>query len=228
MVRCLNMTDSDRPALAVFDLDGTLTWHDTLLCFLAGYVRRNPAKLAQFWRLPGALFCYVFGGFDRGRLKSQVIRIVMGGDAKSAVDAWADAFVGSLQARQVFRQAELADLAPHSRTSDRLLLLSPPPDIYVPRIGQLLGFELTVCTEIEWRGDTLDGALRSPNRRGEEKLRCLQWLRSRYPGQCVYAYGNSASDLAHLKAAERPMLVNAGSAARRLAARLRIPVGEWL
>ena len=222
------MTDSAPPALAVFDLDGTLTWHDTLVDFLAGYVRRHPAKALKLWRLPGVLLAYVFGGFDRGRLKSQVIKIVMGGEPKNSIDSWADAFVESLHADRAFRGAALAVLDSHRRSGDRLVLMSASPDLYVPRIGRLLGFEFTVCTEVEWRAEILDGALKSPNLRGEEKLQCLQWLRQQYPGHSVYAYGNSASDLAHLKAAERPMLVNGNLAARRQAARPGIPVGEWL
>jgi phosphatidylglycerophosphatase C len=227
-----NMTDAAPPAVAVFDLDGTLTWHDTLMSFLAGYVGRNPGKLLHLWRLPGALFSFVFGGFDRGLLKSRVIKIVMEGDPKSEIDAWADAFVQSMQSRGLLRQAGLAILESHRRSGDRLVLMSASPDLYVPRIGRLLGFELTLCTEVAWRAATpeerLDGALLSPNLRGEEKLRCLQWLRTQYPGYTIFAYGNSTSDLAHLHEAERPMLVNGSSLAQRKAARLRIPVGRWL
>ncbi len=226
------MTDSDQPALAVFDLDGTLTWHDTLLSFLAGYVGRTPAKLWRLWRLPGALLSYLLGGFDRGLLKSRVIKMVMEGDPRSAIGAWADVFVQSMQARGLFRQAALTILESHRRAGDRLILMSASPDLYVPRIGRLLGFELTLCTEIAWRAatpeDRLDGALESPNLRGEEKLHCLQWLRTQYPGSPIFAYGNSASDLAHLKTVERPMLVNGTRRARHEAGRLRIPIGAWL
>jgi phosphatidylglycerophosphatase C len=152
----------------------------------------------------------------------------MGGDSRSAIDAWADTFVQSLNPKHVFRQAALTILEAHRRSGDRLVLLSASPDLYVPRIGQLLGFDLTICTEVEWRGEHLDGALKTPNRRGAEKLRCLQWLRSQCPGYSIYAYGNSASDLVHLGSVEWPMLVNGNFLARRQGARLRVPVGGWL
>ena len=38
--------------LAVFDLDGTITRHDTLVPYLMGYGRRHPAGLWRLWRLP--------------------------------------------------------------------------------------------------------------------------------------------------------------------------------
>jgi phosphoserine phosphatase len=73
----------------------------------------------------------------------------------------------------------------------------------------------------------LDGALRTLNRRDEEKSRCLAWLRTQYPGLPVVAYGNSASDLPHMRLADRALLVNAGAAARRAAAAAGIPVADW-
>ena len=214
-------------AVALFDLDGTLTFHDTLMSFLAGYLARRPARLARLWRLLPALFEYAMRGRDRGRLKSRVIRAVMGGEARSAIDDWARAFAAALGPRRKFRPAALAALAAHRAAGDHLVLLSASPDLYVPYIGRELGFERTVCTEVLWRGDRLDGALRSANRRGEEKVRCLEALRQQYPSALVIAYGNSASDLAHLERADRAVLVNAHAGARRLAARAGIPTADW-
>jgi phosphatidylglycerophosphatase C len=99
--------------------------------------------------------------------------------------------------------------------------------LYVPLIGRLLGFEQTLCTELEWRGDRLDGGLKTPNRRGEEKLRCLTWLREQYRGVPIIAYANSASDLDHLREADRALLVNGDSAARLLAAKSNVAVSYW-
>lgn len=213
--------------LTVFDLDGTLTWHDTLLPFLAGYVARHPLKLLRCWRLPAALLSYVLGARDRGLLKSQVITMVMGGDTRQTIDDWAREFVASMHSRRLFRPAALAALAAHRRSGDFLILLSASPDLYVPRIGTLLGFDLTVCTEIRWLGDRLEGALGSLNRHGEEKRRVLDELRARYPGLSIAAYGNSASDLPHLCVATHPLLVNGNSAARREAASKGVPVADW-
>jgi phosphatidylglycerophosphatase C len=213
--------------LTVFDLDGTLTWHDTLLPFLAGYVARHPRKLLRLWRLPGALLSYAVRARDRGLLKSRVITMVMGGDPRTQVDGWAAEFVASMQRRGFFRPAALEALAAHRRSGDFLVLLSASPDLYVPRIGALLGFDLTVCTEMAWSGDLLDGTLRSQNRHGDEKCRVLDDLRARHPGLPVAAYGNSASDLPHLCTANRPLLVNGNAAARRAAAIQGVPVDDW-
>jgi phosphatidylglycerophosphatase C len=217
----------ETPHVALFDLDGTLTWRDTLVPFLAGYALRHPARLVRIWRLAPALAEYAARGRDRGRLKSRMIRAVMGGDCRTEIDLWAEYFVRTLESRHVFRPAALAALEAHRAAGDHLVLLSASPDLYVPLIGRMLGFERTLCTELRWRGDRLDGALRTPNRRGEEKLRCLEALRPLYPGAAIVAYGNSGSDLAHLRRADRAILVNGNSAARRGAANAGIPVAHW-
>ncbi|MGO9512161.1 MAG: HAD-IB family phosphatase [Steroidobacteraceae bacterium] len=215
------------PSVALFDLDGTLTWRDTLLPFLAGYAVRHPARLLRLWRLAPALLEYATRGRDRGRLKSSVIRAVMGGERRAQIETWAEAFVLALEPHRGFRAAALAVLEAHRAAGDHLVLLSASPDLYVPRIGRLLGFERTLCTELVWRGDRLDGGLKTPNRRGEEKLRCLEWLRTQYPNTPVIAYGNSAADLAHMRRADRAVLVDGSAAARRGAAKAGIAVADW-
>lgn len=214
------------PCVALFDLDGTLTWRDTLLPFLTGYLIRHPRRLSALWRLPPALAGYI-ANRDRGALKSRVIRMVMGGDSRSSVEAWAEVFVDSLQSRHMLRPAALAALGAHRASGDHLVLMSASPDLYVPRIGRLLGFERTLCTEVLWRGDQLDGHLKTPNRYGEEKLHCLAWIRTQYPALRIVAYGNSASDLIHMQQADGAILVNGNAAARRRAAGVGIPTAEW-
>lgn len=215
-----------QPWVALFDLDGTLTWRDTMLPFLCGFLVRRPHKLLALWRLPLALWSF-WQARDRGDLKSRVIRMIMGGERRVVVDGWAEAFVGGLKLKRRFRPLALAVLEAHREAGDHLVLLSASPDLYVPRIGRLLGFERTLCTEIEWRDDRVDGHLKSPNRRGEEKSHCLEWLRDQYPDHRIIAYGNSASDLDHMRLADRALLVNGDDAARRLAAKYNIAVSNW-
>jgi phosphatidylglycerophosphatase C len=225
------MTASPTPAperwIAVFDLDGTLTWHDTLGLFAVNFLRRNPWRVFGLWRLPFALGGYVAGHRDRGRLKSGVIRMLMGGTNRAVIDDCADSFVRTLLPRRRFRPAALAVLEAHRAAGDHLVLLSASPDLYVPSIGRLLGFERTLCTEIQWHGDRLEGALIGANCRGEEKLRRLNWLRSLYPALPIIAYGNSAADMDHMRHADRALLVNGNAAARGLAAHWGIPTSNW-
>jgi phosphatidylglycerophosphatase C len=220
-------TVAPRRWVAVFDLDGTLTWRDTLLPFLMTYLRRHPQRVLGLWRLPFALGSFLARNRDRGLLKSRVIRMIMGGATRTVIDACADSFADTLKPHHRLRPAALAMLEAHRAAGDHLVLLSASPDLYVPRIGRSLGFERTLCTEIEWRGDRLLGTLKTANRRGAEKLRCLTWLRAQYLDLPIVAYGNSASDLDHMRHADRALLVNGNAAARALAVRWGIPTKNW-
>ncbi|HVC02929.1 MAG TPA: HAD-IB family phosphatase [Steroidobacteraceae bacterium] len=215
------------PGVAIFDLDGTLSRRDTLMPFLLGYVGRRPRR---WWRLalaPLAFAEYLVLHRDRGRFKSRLIRIAMGGDRREAVGRWADDYVRSLCSRGAFRAQALGRLARHREAGELLILLSASPDLYVPRIGAALGFAQTICTEILWRGDRLDGALVNSNCRGAEKLHRLESLRRAFPGRRFIAYGNARSDLVHLRRADHGVLVNAGRKARRAARAQGIAVDDW-
>src|ERR1700727_3079959 len=90
--------------VALFDLDGTLTFDDTLMPFLLGYAPRHHRQLAGGWRLAPALAEYARSR-DRGLLKSRVIRLAMGGARRDDVDAYTSEWVRRPEPRGVFRAA---------------------------------------------------------------------------------------------------------------------------
>jgi phosphatidylglycerophosphatase C len=212
--------------IAVFDLDGTLTRRDTLVPYLAGYALRYPRQSWRLWRLPFSLARFAAGLSDRGRLKSSLIRQVMLGAKRDQVRSWSDEFCRSRLPPLLIPRA-LAVIERHRAAGDRLVLLSASVDLYVPAIGQLLGFAETICTGISWKGDTLEGRLTTDNRHGAEKLRVIDSLRARYPTARLAAYGNATSDISHLLAVDEPLVVNAGAATLRRAGAAGLPCTDW-
>jgi len=210
--------------LAVFDLDGTITRRDTFLPYIRGWLAQ------QGRRLPLGVFAaaarFLTADRDRGQFKSEVLRLCMGGAHRLAVRDWTTTFVAGIGERDLCPGA-ISAIAGHRAAGDRLILLSASVDLYVPAIGERFGFAETICTGVRWQGDVLDGGLVTENRRGEEKLRCIEALRRHFPGATIAAYGNSGSDLPHLVEVERPLLVNAGAGTRQKAARMRIPSADW-
>ena len=210
----------------LFDLDGTITRRATLLPFVAGLLRRNPTRALRLSAVLPALLSFAAGRSDRGALKAEFIRATIGGLPRAVIADWTARFVPRLVATGLWGDA-IAALEGHRRAGDTLVLLSASPDLYVPALGDALGFRETVCTEVSWDRDRLIGSLASPNRRGAEKARCLVELRGRYPRQPVVAYGNAASDLPHLALAERGVLVNGSRAAQRAAQSLGVECVRW-
>jgi HAD superfamily hydrolase (TIGR01490 family) len=212
-------------SIAVFDLDGTITRRDTFLPYLRGWLRRHPRR-GWIWIIGAASCRFVFGDRDRGRLKSELIHRLMSGATQAEVAEWSREFVDGLDDDMLCPGA-LEAMERHRRAGDWLVLLSASVDLYVPRIGVRFGFDETICTGVAWRDGRLDGSLTTPNRRADEKLRCVESLRMRFTGAAIAAYGNSGSDLVHLRAVDRPMLVNGSRSARRAASQSGILVADW-
>jgi len=212
--------------LAVFDLDGTITRHDTLVPYIATCLKHRPWRWGGALRAVPPLAAFAVGGIDRGRLKASLIKGTLGGLTRTDLSRCTDRFVPQVLTSRLFADAA-AKITEHRNAGDRLVLMSASTDLYVPAIGRALGFDEIICTGVRWEGDRLRGDLTTPNRRGKEKARCLTAVRERYPNLRTFAYGNASSDLDHLRLAEQGFLVNGPASARRKAATLGVVTVEW-
>jgi phosphatidylglycerophosphatase C len=220
---CVSSPRAARPPdlprrLAVFDLDGTLTRADSFGPFVLGLLRQHPARLLRLPLVVVPALGYALRILGRGELKAALLRLLFGNLPRSAVDAFAARYALHVVETQLFPEA-VGALRSHLAAGDPVVLLSASPDLYVPRIGSLLGVSETHCTRIRWNGDLLDGRLEGRNRRDEEKRRVIEQLRATHPGLPVIAYGNSSPDLVHMRHCEQAVYVNADAGlARQLAA----------
>jgi phosphatidylglycerophosphatase C len=212
--------------LVVFDLDGTITRHDTLVPYVVRLLVRRPWQLMRLIGAVPALLLFAIGRADHGRVKAALMKATLRGRRRSELEAWTHDFVTRLLAKGVHRRA-LDVIEQHRRKGDRLVLLSASPDLYVPAIARALGFDEAISTGVRWNDDRFDGELVTPNRRGQEKAHCVSELRHRHPGVTIFAYANGPADLPHLKLVDRPLLVNGLPVTRRHAQRLGIPTASW-
>ena len=213
--------------LAIFDLDGTITRHDTLVAYVLGYVKSRPLRLFGFVLVLPTLVLHLFGFADRGALKASVIHWTLGGSSRRDLDEWTAQFVPRLLERGVFRKA-MDQIAEHKRNGDVLVLMSASADLYVPAIARHLGFTDVTCTGVRWNGDRFDGRLTTENCRGEEKVRRFGELRDRHAGLPTSAYGNAGSDLPHLRLADRGVLVNGDERTCQQAVGMGVVCETWV
>lgn len=202
--------------LAIFDLDGTLSRHDTYFPFVMGLLRRHPSRWPRIVLLLIPAVAYLLQRLDRGGLKGAILHCLFDNLPRETIDAWARQYAAMVVPARMFAEG-VATFRAHLAGGDHVVLLSASPDLFVPGIARLLGAHEVICTEIRWKGDLLDGRLAGPNRRDHEKARVLADLRLRMPELPVIAYGNSAPDLIHMQRCEQAVYVNAPPA---LAARL--------
>jgi len=213
--------------LVFFDLDETITRHDTLLPYAMGFLlQQRPWRLPLLLTVIPSILQFLARRVDEGRVKESFIKATLGGVRKTQLDAWTARFVPRVIANGTFANA-LQKIAEHRRRGDYLVLMSASTDIYVPAIAAALGFNETICTGVRWNGALLDGALTTPNRKGAEKARCFAQARAQHPGLTTIAYGNSFTDLPHLQLANQGVLVNGNAKARRVAQDLAVACVEW-
>jgi phosphatidylglycerophosphatase C len=213
--------------LVVFDLDETITRHDTLLPYAVGFlIRKRPWRIPWMLSVLPVVVAFVLRRADEGRVKEAFIRATLGRARRSDIQAWTARFVPRVISRGMFAEA-LERVAEHRRRGDYLVLMSASTDLYVPVIARELGFDETICTQVRWDGDTFDGSLITPNRKGAEKARCFEALRERHAGLQSVAYGNSFTDLPHLRLANQGVLINGSAKARRAAQSFGVSCVEW-
>ena len=212
-------------SIAIFDLDGTITRHDTLFPLVLRQLARRPWRLARLLRVTPAAIRFLFDR-DRGALKQSLLRATLRGTTRFEMAGLARDFVRDKIEHGCFHQA-LATVRRHRDAGHHLVLMSASVDFYVPEFGRQLGFHRVICTEVLWRDERLDGTLVSANRRGEEKARCVRELLAERDDADTFAYGNSASDLPHLRLVRHGLLVNGSLTARRAAAECGVACVDW-
>jgi phosphatidylglycerophosphatase C len=234
------------PKLVVFDLDETITRHDTLLPHGLGFLlRKKPWRVPLLLSVVPPLIAFLRGRTDEGSVKQAFIKATLGGSRRAEIEAWTARFVRRLLQHGLFADA-LERVAEHRRQGDYLVLMSASTDLYVPTIARELGFDETICTQVRWDGDRavsegtpsggegipsgddiLEGSLTTANRKGAEKARCFNALKARHDGLPTVAYGNSFTDLPHLRLASQGVLVNGSAKARHAAQSFGVSCVEW-
>lgn len=203
-----------RPAVAAFDLDGTLTDGGSVVPWLTAVAGRDVVARA-IARHAGALAVgAVRSGTAADTAKEALFASVLTGRTTSDVEAVSARFADDhLRAR--VRPSIVRRLALHLERGHTVVVVSASPSLYVARIAQDLGAHGAVATELATDDeDRLTGRYLGANCRGEEKLRRVRALveaidgASTGPSRPLYAYGNSRGDLRLLRAADRPVDVS--------------------
>jgi phosphatidylglycerophosphatase C len=212
--------------LAVFDLDGTISHRDTLFPLVLRWLARRPWRLLRLLGVVPGVLRFAFDR-DRGALKQSLLRATLRGVDRAALAAHCERFVTDTIATGCFAEA-LATVRRHREAGHILVLMSASVDFYVPEFGRQLGFDRALSTGVAWDGDRLDGTLTTANLRDEEKARRFNQLVAELAESETFAYGNSHSDLPHLRLARHGVLVNGSVGARRDAAGMGVATVEWM
>ena len=195
---------TEKVVVAAFDFDGTLTWGDTFMPFLArglGWPRFLLALLQCSPWLAGYALRLVPNDVAKQKLMLRALK----GKSTAEMDAWTTRWLARDFPGQLRPQA-MAQLAEHQRAGHCCVMVSASPDIYLSRVAAQLGFDGLICTEMAVDGGRLTGLMRTPNCYGEQKvLRLTAWMRERFGSDTtvtLHAYGDTSGDKPMLRMAE--------------------------
>ncbi len=198
---------TQRPPLAVFDLDGTLTTSDTLLPFALSFAK-DRWKLLAMASLPFVLAGYTCRMISDSRAKNCVLSLFFGGEPTQRVVEYADRFFEKWLVHNTHPVGHRR-LCHHQRRGDRIILLSASPDLYVPVIARRFGIEEVICTRVRSKNGRSTGAIDGKNCKGDEKVRVLkEYIGNEISPDRSFGYGDSRADLPFLRWVQNGFLVH--------------------
>jgi phosphatidylglycerophosphatase C len=195
-----------RPAVAVFDVDGTLTTGDCVFPFLrrAAGVRLATAVLRHPLALAGGLLRR-----DRDGLKALACAALAGLPTEEVEHLGAE-YASEVVASRL-RADTTSRLRGHQALGHTVVLASASLDPYLLPVGELLEVDEVLCTRLERGADgLLTGRLDGANCRGPEKARRVRALLAErgLDGAELWAYGDSGGDDPLLALADHPLRVD--------------------
>lgn len=187
---------NERPRVAAFDVDGTLTTDDMVVPFL----RRTAGTSRLVRRMLGSPVSLTRAGLrrDRDALKAASAAATFRGLPLEAVRADARQFADEVHDRRL-RVDVVESLRAHRASGDTVVLVSASFEVYLEPLAELLGAHdvIAVRLEVDDLG-ILTGRLDGPNCRGPEKVvRLHEWLERNAGGRDavhLIAYGDSQGD----------------------------------
>jgi phosphatidylglycerophosphatase C len=207
----------NRPVVAAFDFDGTLTRGGSVWQFLVAIAGRTRVVEAGVRDLPKLCVAAAVGGTANDVAKLGLFSRLLAGRGNDTVSKQASEF-GLLHFRRRARLEICDRLRWHMEQGHRVVIVSASPELYLESVAKELGVDGLICTRLEVGADgKLTGRYDGLNCRGAEKARRLRgWIDEHVStsenNTFVWAYGNSAGDLEMLRTAD--VGVNAGRLGR--------------
>lgn len=211
---------------AVFDLDGTVTFCDMYVAFVAYVLRKRPHRVLRCMALPALALRFKVGSVPNDVLKSRVLAAVAGGCERAAAEHYARDFIARHLDRMV-KPGARARIEWHRREGHHLILASASLDLYAALVGTELGFASTVCTRTASVDGRITGALDGENLRGPAKLAAVRKAAEAVGAEIAYAYSDQRSDLPILLAAGQGIAIDPDARFAAEAVRNGLVVERW-
>lgn len=183
--------------IAVFDFDGTITYHDTLLSFL-NFVKGPAYTCKALFLLIPDFINFAFRRISRDDLKEKILMRFLIGMPKQLMREKGEEF-SKVYIPKVIRPEALKRIAWHQKQGHRCILISANLKYHLIPWANSVGIEEVVATECEVSPEEiLTGRLQGKNCWGQEKLKRLRKHLGIRIEPIFYVYGDSKGDEALL------------------------------
>lgn len=199
--KLIPVAEGNRPVVAAFDFDVTVTTRDTFVPFLERAFGRCRVY-STFFRLSPAALKVALGLSSRDRFKEALVEALFLGESVSVLRQVGRAHAEAIET--LIRPAALRRIEWHRKLGHRIVMVSASLDLYLEPLAEKLRFDDLLCTKLSRRELSFDGNLDGANCRGLEKFKRLESLLGDLSGVELYAYGDSAGDKEMLAAADHP------------------------
>lgn len=199
----METVENERPIIAAFDFDGTLTYRDTLIDFLFFVVGPFKTIFYLLLQVP-TLLAFVFGMVTRQQTKERILEQFFEGMPLEELKKKGKAFAKERLFRRL-RPEGLLRLQWHLHKGHRCILISASLDVYLEHWAQFTGFHDALTSRLAADDEgKVTGKLVGLNCRSEEKVRRLKDLLGSLDNYQIYAYGDSKGDKELLEVADYP------------------------
>lgn len=200
----MTLSDREKPVIAAFDFDGTITKRDTLISFLT-FAAGKMATIKKLACLSPCLLGFLFRQVSRQEVKESILTSFFKGLPYHQLQELGEAFSQSPALSRLVYPAALKRLEWHRSQNHRCILISASIDIYLKPWGIKKGFNDLICSTLEVdQSGNVTGLLKGKNCWGPEKERRLLELVGPKENYILYAYGDSRGDEELLSHADYP------------------------
>jgi HAD superfamily hydrolase (TIGR01490 family) len=198
----VSLPADQRPVVAAFDFDGTVTDRDSMFPFL----RYAAGHTKYYWRIASqlpTLVGYLMGRVDNNTAKERVLTRFFAGVPVEALNTIGNRFAEQVLPGMV-RSSAMERLAWHKASGHRCVLISASLQLYLQPWAHRAGFDAVIGSQFELRGGRyITGRLADGNCHGAEKVRRLLAMMGERDSFRLYAYGDSRGDRELLECADR-------------------------
>ena len=192
---------ANKPVVAAFDFDGTLTRRDTMFPFLK-HTLGTAAFVRDVFILSPTLAGYGLGLIRNDIAKEKVFVRCLAGMSMDELRQKGERFAANVL-QHLLRPEAMQRLKWHKQQGHRCVVISASLDLYVRPWAIAAGFDDVIATHLQTLdAGTVTGKLAGANCFGPEKVRRLQALLGDRDSYTLYAYGDSSGDRELLSSAD--------------------------